>query len=409
MNRSPFYLAAAVCSCLLAPPSSAQAAVSENHATRAHDVVVLGGTASSPNFRAIPVAGPVTSGLLAFSAGSFALGGILSPPDEVFKVAEDPNVDEGETVTLEPGNEGGGLTEDAEVTFTNVDGGDGASVVVIENEDPGPQPQAYGVLGVNLTVETSLADGQFFMRAAVPMRAEDLGGADPSLLDLAYYDPALGEYVLAVAGNTQNSPNSIPAFSSPVGQRYEVFGPALPDPPIPSLDLGDYGVFWNTSTKEGFVWANVDHTTVFRAGIEAMVEYGCGINPQSSLAPLAGPPDLGSTVIVGVDDPLGASPAGSVAGLLVSIAPDPTFPCGTQLPGYGMDGPTGELLVGVLPPNPVAVVGPVAWAGPGTPAAIAVPIPNVPSLSGLVLYLQGVVANVGSIKFTDGLRLTIGS
>lgn len=74
-----------------------------------------------------------------------------------------------------------------------------------------------------------------------------------------------------------------------------------------------------------------------------------------------------------------------------------------------MSGPTGELLVSVLPPNPVAILGPVAWPGPGVPALVDVPIPFDGTLVGLDLYLQGVVANVGSTKLTDGLQITLGS
>ena len=37
---------------------------------------------------------------------------------------------------------------------------------------------------------------------------------------------------------------------------------------IPALsdELGDYGVFWNPTAGQGFVWANVDYASEFAAG-----------------------------------------------------------------------------------------------------------------------------------------------
>lgn len=319
-------------------------------------------------------------------------------------IAQETDLDLGESVTLEPGGDGGDETADAAVTVTNSSGDDN-SVVTVEEGVEAPEGSGFGLVGVALSIDTTMADGEFFMTVTLPITLESLGGANPLLFDLAYFDVHSGQWNLAVEGNTANSPGHASVF----GDRFVVMDTVLPNPSVPSGDLGDYGVFWNSATQKGFVWANVDHTTIFSPGLQGMVPYGCGLNPVTSLVPLAGGPSLGTTLTVGLDDPAGVSPTGSVALLLASLAPDPSFPCGTPLPGYGMAGPTGELLVGVFPPNPVAILGPVPWTGPGSPAAVDVPIPNEATLLALDLFLQGVMANVESAKLTEALQVTIGS
>lgn len=398
----PGFLRLAGCLGFLAGAAEAQMSGSASYEAPAYGVVALAGETFGATYEG---SASVGLGSLEFSASDafVSVAGLLTPPYEAFFVAEDQGLDQGETVSLEPGNNGGGPAKEAEATITNVTAGDQASVVVIETESLSVQTDGFGVFGVSLVVETSMDDGEFFLTVTQPIASADLGGANPVLVDLAYYDEETGQWELAASGNTQNSPG----FNSPVGDRFVEVDTELPSPPIPSTDLGDYGVFWNPAAGEGFVWANVDHTTAFNPGITGVFQYGCGINPETSLAPVDGTPSLGETITLGVDNPVGTSPLGSVALLLVSLTPDPMFPCGTQLPGWGMAGPKGELLISVLPPNPVAILGPVAWSGPGTFAEIAVPIPNDLDLLGLDLFLQGVMANVGSVKFSDGLRMTL--
>lgn len=313
-------------------------------------------------------------------------------------------LDDGATTTLNP--DGGEPTESAQVEITNTSGTDGADVWAGTDADPlHPDAGGFGVFGVQLLVDTSLADGQYFMTVVVPLDAASLGGANPALVDLVYFDEGSGDWELAASANTASSPG----HGGPVGDRHVVFGSETPDPLTASPELGDYGVFWNSAAQAGYAWANVDHTTTFAAGIAGVFPIGCGINPAASLAVLAGAPLVGQTLTLGVDDPLGSSPAGSLAVLLASLQPDPAFPCGTPLAGYGMAGPTGELLVGVLPPDPIAVIGPATWPGPGSPAELDVPVPDDAALLGLELHFQGVVAGVGSTKLTGGLRVVIGS
>ncbi|MBI1827765.1 MAG: hypothetical protein HY287_07735 [Planctomycetes bacterium] len=176
------------------------------------------------------------------------------------------NVDNGQTVTLDPGGGTSDPTQNAQVSFTNASGTNGASVTVTQTTDPvHPDAGGYAVLGKSLVLTTSLANGGFFARVVVPFDAASLGGADPLALDLAWYDAITGVWMPAAAGNTQNSPS----HNSRLGDRFAVADVNTPSLDLLSSDLGDYGVFWNTATLMGFVWTNVDHASAFAPGIVA--------------------------------------------------------------------------------------------------------------------------------------------
>lgn len=324
---------------------------------------------------------------------------------EVCLIDFDYDLDSGDSVVLDPSLGAANPVQDVLASITNTTQRDDASVSLAQvDEDLHPDTSGYGVFSLTAVVQTVMNDGDFFMTISVPFTAAELAGANPLLLDLAYVDAANGQWELAVSGNTASSPG----HSGLEGDRIVIVDGPRPDPWTISPDLGDYGVYWSSTLESGYVWANVDHATDFAAGIKDIAQYGCSLNPPESLAPLAGLPELGTTMTVGLDDPVGASPAGSVAALLISLDPDPDYPCGTALPGYGMTGPTGELLVGILPPNPIAVLGPLPWSGPGTPTEAALPIPMDAGLTGIELFLQGVIAGTGSVKFTDGMRVRLG-
>jgi len=129
--------------------------------------------------------------------------------------------------------------------------------------------------------------------------------------------------------------------------------------------------------------------------------YGCGTNPAGSMA-VTGTPVLGGSVTLEVDDPGGTvAPPGGVL-LLVSALPDPGFPCGTPLPGLGLAGAAGELLV-QLPSVPL--VGP-PWLG--APVGLNLTVPNMPALLGAKVYLQGGLTNNTRAGLTDAVELLIG-
>ena len=145
-----------------------------------------------------------------------------------------------------------------------------------------------------------------------------------------------------------------------------------------------------------------------------MERYGCA-NPKDSLALLGGLPSIGSTLTFGIDNPIGTQGPGSVPLLAIALDPDPGFPCGTLVPGTGMarPGAAGELLLSLAPPNPILLLAGPPWSGPGSPAPISVGIPNNVYLTGIDLYVQGILldptAALGvDIGLTDALELQIG-
>ncbi len=146
----------------------------------------------------------------------------------------------------------------------------------------------------------------------------------------------------------------------------------------------------------------------------SVTSYGCQ-NPAGSLIDLAGAPTLGNNWTVGVDNPVpGGQPGGSLAFLSVSVLPAPFFPCGLPLPGFNMDPlqPTGELLINLNPPDPVLPLGPLPWAGTGTPTQFLLPIPPNPALLGLDLHTQGLIFDptfANTFGASEGFKFKIGS
>ncbi len=139
---------------------------------------------------------------------------------------------------------------------------------------------------------------------------------------------------------------------------------------------------------------------------------GCGGNPAGSLVYIGGLPALGGSVDLGVDNPLGTQPAGSLALLAISTQRAATPPCGVTLPGIGMAGPygPGELLISVSAPNPVIVLGPQVWAGAGNPSAFNVAVPPITTLGGVRVYAQGGIFDpvFGGFAVTEGFELKLG-
>jgi hypothetical protein len=119
----------------------------------------------------------------------------------------------------------------------------------------------YNEVGSKMAIETSIADGQFFMRVHLPFDEKLLNGFPFDAVDLTYFNPATGSYELAALGNMQNSPG----HNSPLGDRSVIVDTDWTTQL--STELGDYGVFWDTALGKGFVWANVDHATDFAFGV----------------------------------------------------------------------------------------------------------------------------------------------
>jgi len=134
---------------------------------------------------------------------------------------------------------------------------------------------------------------------------------------------------------------------------------------------------------------------------------GCRVNPAGSASILSGAPALGTTITLGFDNPAGTQTPGSFAGLIVGT-PTQLFPCGYVRPGWGMNGPVGELLLD--PALPITGVLGGQWSGPGSPVPFPLTIPNASALVGVSVYTQGVLLDpfgAVPIGLADGFELTI--
>jgi len=174
-----------------------------------------------------------------------------------------------------------------------------------------------------------------------------------------------------------------------------------------------------TDLLNGLQYVNV-HTGLFTAGeirgqiiaVGSATAYGG--NPPGSLALTAGTPKINTTITMGIDNPLGTQSPGSIPFLGISLGPDPGFEVtgtGTLVPGWGMSGPSGELLISVASPNPIIVFQGPAWSSAGNPALITFPIPDQIVIVGLKVYCQGVMIDpFASPHFglTNGLLVDIG-
>lgn len=132
---------------------------------------------------------------------------------------------------------------------------------------------------------------------------------------------------------------------------------------------------------------------------------GCA-PPTGSLVHLEGTPELGATLVLGVDNPFGTQNPGSYPYLALSPGKSPE-PCGTLLEGLGMDGGSASLWVDFA--LWWKVNGPV-WPGVGMPAQIPLPFPDAPELVGLNLHAQALMIDpsTGSGTLSDALRLVVG-
>ena len=141
--------------------------------------------------------------------------------------------------------------------------------------------------------------------------------------------------------------------------------------------------------------------------------YGSGTNPPGSLVVTSGVPQVGQTFTAGVSNTATSSAPASLAFLAIASAPDPAFPAGTVLPGFGLSAPgaPGELLISLVAPDPLSFLGPVPWAGAAAaPADFTVAVPPSPGLSGVTFYLQGLLLDPTagpSLGLTNGLAVTL--
>ena len=101
--------------------------------------------------------------------------------------------------------------------------------------------------------------------------------------------------------------------------------------------------------------------------------------------------------------------------LLLSLAPDLHFPCGTPAENLGMAGPgrPGEWLVRRVAADPVMILHGTPWSSAGSSARVNLPIPLDPSLLGTSLYVQGFLLDPAQtfgvrVGLTDAMKLIVG-
>lgn len=138
-----------------------------------------------------------------------------------------------------------------------------------------------------------------------------------------------------------------------------------------------------------------------------VLPYGCGTNPAGSLVHLDGLPELGGSVTLGVDNPLGSHALGSAAYLKLSLVND-AFSCGISLAGFGMDGGAGALEIDLG--TSFSSIGPAIWLGPGNPAPISVAFPDKPKLVGVSFVAQGLMLDFlqGRVGLSESRELVVG-
>ena len=175
-----------------------------------------------------------------------------------------------------------------------------------------------------------------------------------------------------------------------------------------------------TALLTGLLYVNV-HTSLFTEGeiraqiVEAGFAQVYGGNPLGSLTFIGGTVKINNDFTLGIDNPLGTQTPGSFPFLGISTGQDPSYiltGTGTPVPGWGMSGPTGELLISVGAPSPQVVLTGNPWVGAGIPAQIKVHIPNQLPLVGIKVYVQGVlidpVASGPKFGLTNAMELDIG-
>lgn len=216
----------------------------------------------------------------------------------------------------------------------------------------------------------------------------------PAPLTVAFEDASSGSQAVAWAwdfGDGSTSTEASPTHTYLVDGTYSV-----------SLTVTDALGQTDSTTQPGAVLVLSD---------VGVVPYGCGVNPAGSFTLLSGAPVIGTGLTFGVDNPLGTQPAGSLGAIVVSFDPDLNFPCGTPLTNFGMAGGAGELLVSLLPPNPVRMLQGGVWNGPGTYSQVSLALPNNSAFIGTAIYVQGymidVTASSGRVKLAGALELTM--
>jgi hypothetical protein len=238
--------------------------------------------------------------------GAYEGGYDMLPP-----VACENDLDSGEFVRLIPSGGPFNPQVNAAVNITNLTETDNAWATVAQTDvHIHPGASGYRDLAAILTLETSLAPGEMFVRVMIPFDADDVGILDPLDVNVTCFEASANRWHLAVQGNTVDSPK----HGGPVGDRIVRLGTGAPYGF--TAQVGDYGVFWNADKQRGFAWANVDHATDFGAGtLLSSCQADCAepsgvVGPTDVMAVIAAwgsvipgePGDVNADNMVNIDD-----------------------------------------------------------------------------------------------------------
>lgn len=180
--------------------------------------------------------------------GTVDMGAYEGSFDILPLAAINDDFDPGESVVLVPG--GGDFLDEQTLAVRAFNQGTQHNATILVTDLRGMPRNNDGTQPM-LRVETDLPPGQLRIRAKVPFTIESINGGDPLEPNLVRQDEITGGWSLAATKNVFINP----AYNEPIGNRFVVEGS---NTTLPSLVVGDYGVFWNPSTQRGFVWASVD-------------------------------------------------------------------------------------------------------------------------------------------------------
>jgi len=122
----------------------------------------------------------------------------------------------------------------------------------------------------------------FVATVTMPFTEAQIGTeVSPLSVDLVMLNDCSEQTVRAVESNRNNSPG----HTGPVGDRFAQTGTVTPTIYDLGGDLGDYGVFFNTTTRRGFAWANLD-----RSQTTVLVDAAPGCSPTEPVVWNTQPP-----------------------------------------------------------------------------------------------------------------------
>lgn len=256
--------------------------------------------------------------------------------------------------------------------------------------------QSFGAGPVLLQAEARASDGKLARSAPVELSIAATSSAPTSTPPVAFsYSrrvlrdqpfllelPARFDDPLATASHALVS---LPAQATLLGGS----GPWRVFRPNPGASGSDTLTF-QVTTPGGV--SNVATLTLEYHAAASAAAYGC-LNPPDSLRLLAGEPRLGSTMVLGVDNPNGTQSPGSLPFVFFSRSPAHGYPCGTSLPGFGMGGPgsSGEFLIDFGAAARLGRLIGTPWTGAGNPTPVSCPLPADLAYLGLRVLVQAVM------------------